>query len=112
MPVQKFRARMKRQKYDPETDPDMIDEYGEYFAKAADEEQDEGKSHYRVAIWSQGGGGALQWEGKAFLFLSAKSKWLMFVHFESTNILTSLVELTKEGVFSLKYYPTFVVAEM
>ncbi|XP_042859873.1 muscle calcium channel subunit alpha-1-like isoform X9 [Penaeus japonicus] len=42
MPVQKFRARMKRQKYDPETDPDMIDEYGEYFAKAADEEQDEG----------------------------------------------------------------------
>ncbi|XP_063603706.1 muscle calcium channel subunit alpha-1-like isoform X4 [Penaeus indicus] len=42
MPVQKFRARMKRQKYDPETDPDMVDEYGEYFAKAADEEQEEG----------------------------------------------------------------------
>lgn len=68
MPVQKFRARMKRQKYDPETDPDMIDEYGEYFAKAADEEQEEGKRYYPAPLGSR--------EGHVLLSLAAKSSRL------------------------------------
>ncbi|XP_071552407.1 muscle calcium channel subunit alpha-1-like isoform X39 [Panulirus ornatus] len=40
MPVQKFRARMKVGKYNPETDPEMMDDFGEYFTKAASEEEE------------------------------------------------------------------------
>ena len=41
MPVQKFRARMKTPKYNPEEDPEFVDEFGEYFTKAAYEEEGE-----------------------------------------------------------------------
>nr|WCO13213.1 voltage-gated calcium channel [Astacus leptodactylus] len=40
MPAQKFRARIKGAKYNPETDPAMKDEFGEYFTKAASEEEE------------------------------------------------------------------------
>lgn len=68
MPVQKFRARMKRQKYDPETDPEMVDEYGEYFAKAADEEQEEGKMLSSAPRFAE--------RETLLLSLDAKSSWL------------------------------------
>lgn len=42
MPVQKFRARMKtRLDYHPEDDPALVEEFAEYFTKAADEEEGE-----------------------------------------------------------------------
>lgn len=42
MPVQKFRARMKtKYDYHPEDDPALVEEFAEYFTKAADEEEGE-----------------------------------------------------------------------
>lgn len=42
MPVQKFRARMKtKYEYHPEDDPALVEEFAEYFTKAADEEEGE-----------------------------------------------------------------------
>ena len=37
MAAQRFRARMKRDKYDPETDPEFQDEFGQYFSSNADD---------------------------------------------------------------------------
>ena len=36
MPVQKFRARLKKDKYCPEDDPEFNSEFTEYFAKSSE----------------------------------------------------------------------------
>lgn len=62
MPVQKFRARMKAGKYNPETDPEMMDDFGEYFTKAASEE--EGRSYRGREVGSYRGRGVGSYRGR------------------------------------------------
>ncbi|XP_050686145.1 muscle calcium channel subunit alpha-1-like isoform X32 [Eriocheir sinensis] len=53
MPVQKFRARMKtKYEYHPEDDPALVEEFAEYFTKAADEEEEKAQDAINYGPYS------------------------------------------------------------